>query len=91
MVDLERERVERQRRIEDSATAVYMALERRAAAEALVASAEKEIATALRAILDEGTDADRTAALCGLSVSDVRRLTRRRANGQLPGEPASGV
>jgi hypothetical protein len=43
---------------------------------------DKEISTALRAILAEGADVERTAALCDLTPTEVRQLTRRHANGR---------
>ena len=86
MVELERERIERQRRIEDAATAVYVAVNKRAAASALLLEAEQDMAAALRAIIAEGTDVDRAARLCDLTPREVRQLTRHRANGHRPGE-----
>ena len=85
MVELERERLERQTRIEDAATAVYLAVEKRALAVAAVTVAEREIALALRAILGEGADVARAATLCDLTPTDVRRLTRQRADGHRTG------
>jgi hypothetical protein len=42
-----RSRLERQKRIEDTVTAVYLAVEKRAVAEAAVMNGDHEIATAL--------------------------------------------
>ncbi len=64
MVELERERLERRRRVEDAATTVFLAIARRASAEAALVEAEREIGAALRAILAEGADVDRAAMLC---------------------------
>ena len=76
MLELERERLERQKRIEDAVTAVYVAIDRRALAEAAVVDADHQVGSALGAILDEGVDVKRVAALCDLTPTDVRRLTR---------------
>jgi hypothetical protein len=81
MVEIERERLERQKRMEDAATAVYLAVERRAIASEKVNEAEQEIAAALRVILAEGVDVERVAALCDMSPTYVRQVTRRHANG----------
>lgn len=82
MVELERERLERQRRIEDAVTAFYLAVEKRDAATELLHDAERQMAGALRGILDEGTDVEHAAVLCDLKPSDVRQLSRRRSNGR---------
>lgn len=86
MVELERKRIERQRRIEDAATAVYLAVDKRATATTLRLEAEQDMAAALRAIIAEGADVDRAARLCDLTPREVRQLTRNRANGHRPGE-----
>jgi hypothetical protein len=82
MVELERERLDRQRRIEDAVTSFYLAAEKRDAAAELLQHSEQGMATALRLILDEGTDVERAAILCDLAPTEVRQLTRRRVNGR---------
>lgn len=87
MVELERERIERQKRIEDAATACYLAVEKRAAARELVEEAEREMRAALRAIACEGADLPQVATLCDLTPTEVRQLTRHRQNGNRKARP----
>jgi hypothetical protein len=81
MVDLERERIERQKRIEDAATACYLAAEKRTAAREVVEEAERDMRVALRAIAAEGADIPQVATLCDLTQTEVRQLIRARQNG----------
>jgi hypothetical protein len=81
MVELERERIERQKRIEDAVIACYLAVEKRTAARDLVAEAERDMRAALRAITAEGADVEQVATLCDLTPTEVRQLTRHRQNG----------
>jgi hypothetical protein len=89
MVDLERERIERQKRIEDAATACYLAAEKRAAAREVVGEAEREMRAALRAITSEGADVEQVATLCDLTPTEVRQLTRHQQNGHRKVRPAN--
>jgi hypothetical protein len=82
LVQFERERLERQKRIEDAVTAYYIAAEKRAAARELVEEAESDMRTTLREIAGEGADIDQVASLCNLTPAEVRQLTRQRNNRQ---------
>lgn len=68
----------RNRRIEDAAVEVFLGLAARGHATALVSDAETRVRAALRRVLAEGIDVEQAAALCGLSVREVRRLSRTR-------------
>jgi hypothetical protein len=80
MVEIERERIERRKRIEDAATVGYLALEKRSSTRAVVAESEHGIASGVGAILADGADLDRTAALCDPTPAQVRSLMRSRVN-----------
>lgn len=68
----------RNRRIEDAAVEVFLGLAARGHATALVSDAETRVGAALRRVLAEEIDVERAAALCELSVREVRRLSRTR-------------
>lgn len=76
---LDADRAARDRRIEESATAYYVALEAREAAEEAAREAEASMAAAVAALLGEGESVERVAALCEISDGDVRRLRRLAA------------
>ncbi len=76
----DQDRRDRDRRIEAAAAEVFLSLAAREHAAALVCDAETRVGAALRRLLAEDIDVDRAAALCELSVREVRRLSRDRRN-----------
>ena len=73
---LDQARDEQDARIEEATASALVALEGRAVAEQALAAATGGLATAVRALFDEGVGVDRAAALLEVDVAEVRRLAR---------------
>lgn len=91
-VELDAERAAKDERIERQTAAVYIALGQRDEALTAVGRAEDSVADGLRGLLKEGVPVARAAALCELTVSEVRRLTRGNvgSSDEAQREPAAG-
>lgn len=75
--ELDRERAEHDRRIEEATAATLVALEVLADAQHALDAAQAEVGKSLRLILAEGASTDRAAALLNMEVSEARRLLKR--------------
>ncbi len=73
---LDAQRADRERRIEDAATAYYAAVDARDEALAVAAQREQDMADAVGALQEDGETVDRIADLCETSAKEVRRLLR---------------
>ena len=92
----DQDRADRDRRIEAAAAEVFLGLAAREHAAALVCDAETRAGAALRRLLAEDIDVDQAAELSGLTVREVRRLSRDRRRPSSvpvrePGEPAPAL
>jgi len=85
---MEKDRRDRDRRIEDASVEVILALEARDHAGRLAEYAETRIGGALRRLLADDVDVAQAAELCQLTVHDVRRLSRHRRTRRSQPEPA---
>lgn len=74
----DRDRADRDRRIEAAAAEVFLGLIARDHAAYLMSDAETRVGAALRRLLAKDIDVDRAAALCELTAREVRRLSRDR-------------
>lgn len=91
---LEQDRRARDRRIEDAAAEVFLALQARIRAAQLTCDAEAQAAAGLRRLFAEHLDVAQAAELCELTPEEVRTLTRNRrkrrsAAPQPPVDPAA--
>jgi hypothetical protein len=77
LLELNRDRAERDARIEQAGTAGLLAVERRAAADAAVKIATAELTSALHGLAAEGITVDAAASVVGIDVAEARRLLRR--------------
>ncbi len=77
------QKVERLRmaRIDEAAADVYVRVRARAAAQQSIRDAEDDIGEALRRLLAEKLTLKESAELCELTVSEVRKLSRRPLQG----------
>ena len=77
------QKVERLRmaRIDEAAADVCVRVRARAAAQQSIRDAEDDIGEALRRLLAEKLTLKESAELCELTVSEVRKLSRRRLQG----------
>ena len=76
--ELDRQRDEADRRIEEAAAEALMALEVRVDAQRALDAASVELAGAIRTLIDEDVSVERAAALLDLDVTEIRRLVRMR-------------
>ena len=78
--ELDRERDEQDRLVEEATAEAMVVLEQRGSAEHALAAATGELGKALRGLLGSGVSAERAAALLELDVAEVRRLTKPLAS-----------
>ena len=76
--ELDRERDEADRRIEEATADALVALEVRVDAQRALDAASVELAGAIRTLIDEDVSVERAAALLDLDVTEIRRLVRMR-------------
>lgn len=91
--ELDRERDDQDRLVEEATAEAMVVLEQRGAAEQALAAATGELGEALRGLLGSGVSAERAAALLELDVAEVRRLTKPLAS-ETPSaaaKPAAGA
>lgn len=73
---LDAERIERDKKIEETATAFYVAEDKIQDLRDQLTQAETERNVHVHALLDLGETADRVAVLTGLTTKDVRQIKR---------------
>jgi len=71
----------RKARIDEAAADVYVRVKARAAAQQAIRDAEEDVGEALRRLLAEKLTLKESAELCALTVSEVRKLSRRPLQG----------
>lgn len=81
-VELDRDRAARDSRIENAAAEVFVRQAARADAEQAVADADVKIGAALRLLAQDGVSVEGVAQMCDLSVTEVRRLTRKQTRAE---------
>ena len=79
--ELDRQRDEADRRIEEATADALVALEVRVEAQRALDTASVELADAIRILLRHDVSVERAGALLDVDVSDVRRLLRMRPAG----------
>lgn len=80
-IALDAERVAREKRVEDSATAFYVAADQHAARVTELHQTERVMGSHLAAMVAEDQDVERVAALCDLTTARVRQLIRLTRDG----------
>lgn len=86
---LDVERAMREKKIEDAATAFYVADDARSAACQAVGRAEAAMGAAIADLVAQEETVPRIATLCGIDVAEVRRLRKISSNSQKPDGPAT--
>lgn len=86
-LEVDRQRQEREERIDRAVAEVYAALATREEAQQMIVDADHAAAAALRAILGEGESIGRAAELTGLSVNHLQRLKHLDDPGAEPNAP----